>query len=187
MNRTTIVSIAVALIALGGIVWFARPESPSQGEVARPDSQTNNAASPSFRLEGQERLRAEEASFDFGAISMGKGIVKHAFKIKNASNEPVTILKIYTSCMCTTATLTTGGSAIGSGQVKQFGPYGMPGHGFVPKINKAVGAGEEATIEVAFDPAAHGPAGVGSIERAVVIEQSGGRPLELRFTALVTP
>lgn len=81
--------------------------------------------------------------------------------------------------MCTTATLMMGG--------KQFGPYGMPGHGFIPKINETMDAGEEATVEVVFDPAAHGPAGVGRIERGITIENNAGRPLELGFTALVTP
>ena len=47
--------------------------------------------------------------------------------------------------------------------------------------------GDDAVVEVVFDPAAHGPAGIGPIERVVTIENSAGRPLELAFNATVTP
>ena len=36
-------------------------------------------------------------------------------------------------------------------------------------------------------PAAHGPAGIGPIDRVVTIENSAGQPLELAFSANVTP
>lgn len=81
--------------------------------------------------------------------------------------------------MCTTAVLVI--------DDKRSGPYGMPGHGFIPKINETMNVGEEATVEVIFDPAAHGPAGVGRIERKITIENNAGQSLELEFTALVTP
>ena len=89
------------------------------------------------------------------------------------------INKMYTSCMCTTATLIING--------KIFGPYGMQGHGFIPKINEALAPGEEAQIEAIFDPAAHGPAGVGPIERLIYIESSNAPTLELTISAVVTP
>ena len=81
--------------------------------------------------------------------------------------------------MCTTATLKIGG--------RQKGPYGMLGHGFIPKINETLNSGEEALVEVVFDPAAHGPAGVGPIQRAIAIENNAGEPVELLFAAIVTP
>lgn len=165
MNKTTIIGIVIAIVVLGGIVW-----------IARPGSQTSNTASLSSSSNGT--LEAEETSFDFGTISMAAGKVKHSFKIKNASNDSVVIGKMYTSCMCTTAVLTMNG--------KRFGPYGMPGHGFIPKINETMDT-EEATVEIVFDPAAHGPAGVGRIQRTITIENNTGQPLELGFTALVTP
>lgn len=164
MNKSTVIGIVIAILALGGIVW-----------IARPDSQ--NGSTPLQNSEGV--LSAQETSFDFDTISMAAGKVKHAFRIKNTSNEPVSIGRMYTSCMCTTAALIMAG--------KQFGPYGMPGHGFIPEINEAMAPGEEATVEVVFDPAAHGPAGVGRIQRTVTIENNAGQTLELGFTALVTP
>jgi len=156
----------VTIIAVGGVIW-----------IARPTSQSGNTASLAPSSNGT--LSAEELNFDFGTISMAAGDVSHAFTIKNTGADPVAIEKIYTSCMCTTALLTLGG--------KQFGPYGMPGHAYVPKINKSLSPNEEATVEVVFDPTAHGPAGVGTIQRVVTIENNAGEPLELQFSALVTP
>ena len=63
----------------------------------------------------------------------------------------------------------------------------MPGHGAIPRINQTINPNEEAVVEVVFDPAAHGPAGVGRIGRTVVIENNSGAPVELSFIALVTP
>lgn len=58
---------------------------------------------------------------------------------------------------------------------------------FFPSINQTINPGEEASVEVVFDPAAHGPAGVGQIQRTVTIENNTGKPLELGFSAVVTP
>lgn len=161
----TILGVIAAIVILGGLIFIARPDA------------ANNAAAP---LQGNGTLTVEEANkYDFGTISMAAGNVAHQFKLKNIGSEPVTVSKIYTSCMCTTATL-----AIGN---KKLGPFGMPGHGAVPKVNQALAPGEDAIVEVVFDPAAHGPAGVGRIERTITIENNTGRPIELRFAALVTP
>ena len=164
--KKNIIGIIVVIIVLGGIIW-----------IARPNSQTNSAASLIQNSDGM--LTAEEMSFDFGSISMAAGEVRHSFPIKNTGTEPVTVNKMYTSCMCTTATLMIGD--------KKIGPYGMPGHAFVPKINEVINSGDEAIVEVVFDPAAHGPAGVGRIQRIVTIENNAGQPLNLEFSALVTP
>lgn len=162
----TITSVAVVVLALIGLIWFARPQENK-----------NNSASVSGTNTGA--LTVEESSnYDFGAIKMSAGKVTRQFRIRNTGTEPVTIEKIYTSCMCTTAELT----ALG----KQFGPYGMPGHGAIPKVDQALGPNEEATVEVVFDPAAHGPAGVGRIARSITIENSA-RTVELTFSAIVTP
>jgi len=165
--QKNIIGIAIALAVLMGIVWISEPNPQTNKETASLSS-SNGILS----IEGS-------SDYDFGTISMAKGDVKHVFKIKNTGTETVVINKIYTSCMCTTATIDTGD--------KKFGPYGMPGHGFIPKINEALNPEEEADVEVVFDPKAHGPAGVGRIERAVRIENNAGEPLELIFSAIVTP
>ena len=94
---------------------------------------------------------------------MSKGNVSHSFKIKNTGNSPIKISKIYTSCMCTEATIVNGDS--------RKGPFGMPGHsGLSSKINETVGPGQEITIDVEVDPAAHGPQGTGPSKKIVYIE-----------------
>lgn len=63
----------------------------------------------------------------------------------------------------------------------------MPGHGMIPEINEALQPDEKTEVEVVFDPAAHGPAGIGKIERTVYIENSPNQVLMLNFSAFVTP
>jgi len=81
--------------------------------------------------------------------------------------------------MCTSAFLIRGD--------KKIGPFGMPGHGFAPSLNQNLAPNEEAALEVIFDPAAHGPAGVGQVERSVYVENNLDQPIEVGFKAFVTP
>ena len=124
------------------------------------------------------RLEAAESSYDFGTISMAKGKVTKIFVLKNNTSEAIMAEKLYTSCMCTQATLLKAD--------ERFGPFSMPAHGKIPEINESIGPGQEVGIEIIFDPAAHGPAGVGPIEREVTLETSDGR-FKLKFKAQVAP
>jgi len=124
-------------------------------------------------------LKVFESYYDFGSVSMKNGKVSHVFKMKNESNFPVVIAKIYTSCMCTSASLLT--------REGEIGPFGMQGHGFIPTIDRVVEPGEEFTVTAVFDPAAHGPAGVGRIDRAIFLESDARNTLQIGFSATVTP
>lgn len=124
-------------------------------------------------------LVVDSNSYDFGTISMAKGEVVYEFKIKNTSAEEIKIGKIYTSCMCTAAQFIKGDI--------QKGPFGMTGHGYIPPVNEVIKPDEEAVVKVIFDPAAHGPAGVGSIKRLVYIESDGSMIGELEISANVIP
>lgn len=163
--KKIIITAIVVIVAIGALILIAKTYSGS-----------NKTGGSVSKFNGV--LTAEESSFDFGTISMAKGKVSHMFKIKNTSNETANIEKMYTSCMCTVASLIKGD--------KKFGPFGMPGHTFIAKINQVVNAGEEASVEVVYDPAAHGPAGIGKIQRGVTLE-NGSSNLELNFSAFVTP
>ena len=122
---------------------------------------------------------ADATQYDFGDISMKQGKVNHSFALANESKQPISIRKITTSCMCTEAFLTHGEN--------RKGPFGMEGHGGVPPVDEIVPVGESVVVETVFDPAAHGPAGVGNIERAVFVEDENGGTAVLTFKALVTP
>jgi hypothetical protein len=63
----------------------------------------------------------------------------------------------------------------------------MLGHGSIPSINLDLAGGQTALVEALYDPNAHGPAGVGDIERSVFVESPGGVKYEMKFKATVTP
>ncbi|MEK7554376.1 MAG: DUF1573 domain-containing protein [Patescibacteria group bacterium] len=171
MKPSNIVNALIIILVFGGIVLVARPAPASLGSDSREEG-GQVVSSGTLEVLG-------EKYYDFGTISMREGDVRYNFTVKNSGSESVTVNKVYTSCMCTTASLILG--------EKRFGPYGMPGHGFVPKVDQIVNPGEEATVEAVFDPAAHGPAGVGRIARTITLENNAGAPVELNFSAMVTP
>ncbi len=161
----------IAIIGAGAILTlafvFGSPKSTE--EVVVPEN--NSAASV---------LSLPEKSFDFGKISMKEGTVSHIFTISNTADSAVEIKNISTSCMCTEAFLING--------EKREGPFGMPGHGGgATRVSAQIPAGESRDIEAVFDPAAHGPAGVGRISRAIFIEDKEGRVETLEISATVTP
>jgi len=127
-------------------------------------------------------LVASENSFDFNTILMGDGIVSHEFEVVNIGDEPIEIGKVYTSCACTTAYIIDGSG-------KKYGKFGMPGHsGLRAVANAEVQPGESIIVEAVYDPAFHGPSGVGLAERSIYIETNSAKSpkLELKFQATVT-
>lgn len=124
-------------------------------------------------------LVTDNVFHDFGSISMANGKVSYDFVVKNTTGEMIDVKKLYTSCMCTEALFIRGDI--------EKGPFGMPGHGFVPPVNESLQSGEEVIIRVVFDPAAHGPAGIGAIRRSIYLEGDRSKLLELQFSAVVTP
>ncbi len=125
-------------------------------------------------------LTTEDNAFNFGTVPMYGGKVKHSFSLKNNGQGPVKISKIYTSCMCTEATLITGNAKIG--------PFGMPGHGgLTMRKSQSLSSGEEAIIEVEVDPAAHGPQGTGPAKKVVYIETDDSQRLQMILDINVTP
>ncbi|MBI2100864.1 MAG: DUF1573 domain-containing protein [Candidatus Vogelbacteria bacterium] len=166
MNSKNLVGLIIIILVLVGLVAWSRQDSTAN------NSQNNN--------QSQTELTAAETSFDFGAIKINGGLVRHDFAVRNSGAAPLTIKKIYTSCMCTTAVWTGP-----DGQTT--GPFGMPGHGSIPTINEILAPDQEATVAVTFDPAAHGPSGIGRVERLIYLETDDAEPLILKFTVNVTP
>lgn len=169
-----ILGAGVLILALGGVIIAARP-----GPVANTPPPTAVEMVKAARASYAGELSAAQTKFSFGPISMARGKVSHRYPIRNTGTEQVSIRKLYTSCMCTTVALVKDG--------KTSDAYGMPGHTPIPTINVPIKPQEEIFVEVVFDPAAHGPAGVGPIERIVTVENSAGQPLEFAFSALVSP
>lgn len=167
--KKTIAALSGAAVVLALLYAFGSPRTGDEAAVGKTADKTR---SPAPTLGN---------SFDFGRISMKAGRVSHRFLI-TASSTPRTIMRISTSCMCTEAFLLDADGA-------RQGPFGMAGHGALPVTLKSetVAPGESRILEVVFDPAAHGPAGVGAIERAVVVEGEGVAPEIFGIKAFVTP
>ena len=162
--KSTIISFFVVLIVIGGLILISRA------------NQQNDVPNDSVKT---QKIVAEEPLFDFGSVSMASGLVKHSFVVRNISSEPIKVSKMYTSCMCTKASILYKDESVG--------PFGMPGHGFLPSVDVTIDPNSEAKIEVVFDPAAHGPAGIGPASRSVFIESKESAPLTLSFSVNVTP
>lgn len=160
---TTIFVIVFGLL-LAGFVWIAKPNSDSASDQ---------------ELAVATSLEADEQTYDFGEITMADGKTTHEFHVTNTSSEAVTINGMYTSCMCTEAEL--------HHLEEVHGPFGMPGHGAMPHLEEKIDSGEEFIVNAIYDPNAHGPAGVGPVDRSVYVETSNGEQLELQFLAVVKP
>lgn len=163
------ISIYLGLIAVvvAVLVWVGNSSGPK-----KPTAAINGKSSGVLTL--------KESKYDFGTVSMAKGKVSKEFTLENKSQEDVNIGEVFTSCMCTEAELKVGD--------RIAGPFGMQGHGLVSSANLVVKSGEKLIVKAIFDPAAHGPAGVGPIERQVAIYTSAGKdPIVLDFKAVVTP
>ncbi len=120
------------------------------------------------------------SSEDLGNVPINGGVIERDYEIKNTANKPVRLNKIVTSCMCTSAMVTSGDKS-----TKFFGME-MPGDKNA-LVNMDIPAGGTAKVTVKFDPAAHGPSGVGPFERVVslnFLDPIGVR--EIRFKGVVT-
>lgn len=139
-----------------------------------------NKSTPSVAASGKSSLTVSTVSYDFGTVSMATGKVSTTFNVSNATDQPVVISRFFSSCMCTSVSARIGD--------RNYGPFGMQGHGgAIPFINATVPPGETVPFKVTFDPAAHGPAGIGRIVRNVFVDSPNGDRLTLTISASVTP
>ena len=169
-KNKVIIFIAVIVVLFIGLFSLGRPGKNEKKEISADSGQASVVSV----------LKAAETFYDFGTISMKNGDVSKTFKVTNENGADVLIQSLTTSCMCTKAYFTELNG-------NKSGPFGMPGMGVVPKLNKTIKAGESANIEVVYDPNAHGPAGVGMIDRFVYLEDANGNKLQFEIKANVTP
>jgi hypothetical protein len=167
MNKKISIWLGVGILAIIALIAFSYP-----------NSQKEKTSDKAAALSMMANIAAPETNYDFGAISMAAGKVTHNFEVQNTSSSTISLGKLYTSCMCTIAYFVNSDG--------EMGPFGMPGMGFIPPLNKELKPVEKATIRVVFDPAAHGPAGVGIIDRVVYLGSDGDMKM-FGIKALVTP
>ncbi len=165
------------LIVVGAVIVTAVYSGQNNASVKADQSQS---AAPAAKVQSQ--ITVQNDFYDFGTIAMKNGLVRQVYKLTNQGQQPITIKKAYTSCMCTKANIISQ-----SGKVT--GPFGMPGHGgAVSRANVTIQPGEEFSVESVFDPAAHGPSGIGLANRTIYLEtNSSATPkVELKFSVNVT-
>lgn len=169
MNKKTIAIGGIAIAVVLGLMISGRVNG-ERSAANRAGEQQNAKASV---------LSASEKSYDFGTISMKDGLVERRFTITNKTSDPIELSSMYTSCMCTTSYLET--------PKGEKGPFRMQGMGYVPPVNEPIEAGGTREVKVVYDPNAHGPAGVGAIDRFVYLVDGSGGMMTLEIKALVTP
>jgi len=165
MNTKNIITGLLIVFLLVGLMLWGRsnqPTGPSQSAGG-----------------GKSSLVATETFYDFGKISMKDGLVNYIFKISNPTDKDILLSTVLTSCMCTVAYIES--------PTGEKGPFGMPGMGHIPPANEIIKAGERRDIKVVYDPNAHGPAGVGPVDRVIDLTEADGGTLRLRIKAMVTP
>ncbi|OGG71246.1 hypothetical protein A3F27_00065 [Candidatus Kaiserbacteria bacterium RIFCSPHIGHO2_12_FULL_53_13] len=172
MKSKTLINIALLVLVIVGL--FAWGYAGRVGTTASVQGASGASGT------SKSVLTAPENFYDFGTISMKNGNVSKEFQVSNSTGEDITISTVFTSCMCTLAYIV---GADGSAK----GPFGMPGMGYVPPADETIHAGESRVVRVIYNPNAHGPAGVGRIDRFVTLTDSRGGTLELEIKALVTP
>jgi len=172
-----IIPIVIATILFFVVFVYAKPSKDETTTDVNIKQTTNQISDNSS---SRAVLIAPETFYDFGTIQMKNGKVSYSFNIINGGGTDILLERVTTSCMCTVAYIVN--------KNEKIGPFGMPGHGGqVPKSNYTIRAGETLEIEAVFDPNAHGPAGIGLIERVIKLEYGNGEILNLNFKAVVTP
>ena len=155
-NNTIIISIIAAsvLILVGGVALVSRAPRP-----------------PEIVASQSAKAEATEMSYDWGTIDLNGGKVEKTFSIRNSGTGPLEIANVKSSCMCTEAQITI------NGEKSPF--FGM--HASSSWLG-SVQPGDTAELFVVFDPAFHGPSGVGQITRVISLETNDTERKNLEFT-----
>jgi len=131
---------------------------------------TRMGATPQVTADSQVSVSVDSNTYDWGTIDYDKGIVSKNFEIKNTSDASLKLYNVKTSCMCTTAQLKT--PEVIS---KKFGMHESSSDVIEVK------PGETAELIVEFDPAFHGPSGVGLVTRTITMDTNDTKNSKLTF------
>lgn len=160
-----IFAVLTLFVVAGGVFLVSKNSSPATLGTSQGTSQSNEA-----------KLFVNEKTHNWGRIEYGGGNVEKTFTIKNTGSSVLKLYNIKTSCMCTTAKLTING--IDSPSFAMHESSSWVGE---------VASNKEAVLTVVFDPAFHGPTGVGQVTRQVLVKTNdkANPSLEFNLTGLV--
>lgn len=123
------------------------------------------------KVESSSVLSIDTILYDFGEIDIYGGNVTTKFLLTNEGTEDIIIIDGTTSCGCTTAEI----------EGISFGMHEKMDEDFV------IPAGQSISMTVIYDPLAHGPSGVGLVQRSVFLKTNSKETpkLEVRIKAFV--
>lgn len=166
MDKKFIILIVLVMLGIfGGAIFIS---SSSKTETKAVLSKTNGA-----------KISIDHKEKKVGNIGYSKGILYHVFPIKNTGTENLEIANMFSSCMCTKTFLKVTG--------KDGPSFGMRGASAPSSWVGVLKPGESGEIIAAFNPAYHGPSGVGEVTRTVSFETNDpDQPyVELSFEGIV--
>ena len=106
----------------------------------------------------------------WGDIPIKGGDAEAEFTIANEGTSALKLFNVVTSCTCTTAQIEADGRKSPKFDMHSKSSYVLE-----------VPAGGEAKLKVVFDPAFHGPQGVGVMDRQVKMETNDATRPDLMF------
>lgn len=160
MKNSKFVPIALAVLLGIGVLSVV-----FQGNGEASGSQQQNGGTPQNIAKVASNVTLNKSDFDFGNIPIHGGKVSTAFKVTNEGDEPVTLTKVTTSCMCTDATI----------DGKTFGLH------MDPVANIIIAPKSSKDVTVTYDPLAHGDKAVGPVTRVVAITTNSSVTPNLMF------
>lgn len=148
--------IAITLMILGGGIFLLSSTTFAPAQVAT----SQNA-----------KASVDQKTFDWGNIPYSGGNAVKTFVIKNTGTDVLKLTNVKTSCTCTKAQVTIDGKT--SPYFSMHSTSGWVGE---------VGPNKEAQLTVIFDPAFHGPTGVGPVERLISLETNDLQNPKIEFS-----
>lgn len=134
-----------------------------------------SSTSTTIAVSQNTKAEIDSKTFDWGNIPLKGGNVSKTFTIRNTGTDILKLTNIKTSCHCTKAQVKiddTTSPSFGMNSVSSW-------IGEVPP-------GQEAQLEVVFDPAYHGPQGAGPINRLVSVETNDPSNSRIEFSLIGT-
>ena len=154
-NRLT-VGILVGMVALivGGLYLAARLSTPTGVKMSQKVSAS-----------------VTETTKERGDVGINEGLLITDFLISNTGSDPLALYDVTTSCMCTVAQVEMGSVISPEFRMGERSSYVAN-----------VPPGEAATIKLIFDPAFHGPNGLGSVTRQAMMRTNDPRQPKIVLT-----
>ncbi|MDO8551272.1 MAG: DUF1573 domain-containing protein [bacterium] len=158
MNKFTIgIIIFTVLIFTGGI--FILSKAPSKAGLQK---------------EGGVKIGIDHDKYEFGTVKLTSGIVEHKYPVTNAGQKDLKIANLASSCACTKVYFKSS-----AGESPKASMKGMTKPSSWVGVLKPGGQGE---LVMDFDPAFHGPGGVGKISRSLSFETNDPAHTYIEFS-----